>query len=66
MKRLGDLHKRFGGRSYFLADKIIGEERSITQVARWIGQNERYINGRFREALDDIAHHYGLRLSKAA
>lgn len=60
IKRLGDLFNHIGGVSYYLADKVIGEERSVTQIARVMGKNERYMNERFRECLDDLAGHYKL------
>jgi hypothetical protein len=58
MARIGRLQDEVSKISFWLLEQVIGTERTLKQVAELLGEDQRYVGRRFREALWDAAGHY--------
>lgn len=58
MARLGRLQDEISKISFYLLDQLIGQERTLAEIARRIDADQRYVSQRFREALWEAAGHY--------
>lgn len=60
LKRLGAIAAKISDLSYWMLEKVVGDERPISEVAKIMRADERYAGPRFREALDEAAKYYRL------
>jgi hypothetical protein len=60
VREIGHLMSRISNLSYFLLWRVVGEEYSLSRMAAVMGEDKRYLMGRFREALTEAAGYYRL------
>lgn len=60
VRAIGQLAGHISNMSYFLLWRVVGEEYSLSRMAAVMGEDKRYIMGRFREALTEAASYYRL------
>lgn len=60
MQRLGLLADQISNMSYWLLEKVVGEEFPLKQIAGGLKLDERYVHTRFKEALTEAASFYRL------
>lgn len=58
MARLGRLQDEISKISFYMLEQVIGQERTLAELARRIDADQKYVSQRFREALWDAAAHY--------
>lgn len=60
MARIGRLADEISKVSFWLLEQVVGRERTLGDVARMLQTDQRYVAGRFREALTEAGAHYGM------